>query len=303
MHKNLNSSAKIESKSKKLIKFAIVILLALASGLAIGMFYVNNFLGGVNYGSYSELGLRDDEDAIMKSEGTKPVNTLTGINAFIIAEQRLKEIKSITLNANGFINAMGVKQNIYTNRYKNESEYFVENISKGQIILGVDTNIAERDYYDELTDKVKVYKGNNIQETSATFKEMKEELSLLEWKKRNGTTPINFQPYIVSTKTIQSSTKPSPCTLDNGNAGYVVNMSLKPVGAYLYVNQIKNLSGLTDLPDFVFINLEVYFNQDGTFNKIVAEEEYKVKKMGMKVSTSSKMTYNFKYESTPIPTI
>lgn len=301
--KVLQGEISLHSNKKKVIGIIILILTAIATGIVSGIFYLNNFVSSIDYGNYSEVGLRDNEVEIVSKHGSKGVANLNGVNAFIIAEHKLTEKSSITLNAEGSIDAMGVKQNMYTTRYKNGNSYYVENISKGQVILGVDTNIAERDYYDSASDSVKVYKGKDIQETTATFKDLSEEMPLEQWKEKNGTTPITFQPYIVSSKTIIEQTSPTACKLDNGEQGYSYKLSLQPSSAYLYVKQIKNLSGLGDYPEFKYINLEIFLNQDGTFNKIIANEEYKVKKMGMKVSTISKLVYKFEYTSTEIPTI
>ena len=291
------------SKKKKVIGIVILVLFAIASGILSGMLYVNfAFASTTDYSGYSEVGLRDNEKEIMSKFGSSSVGSLNGVNAFIVADNKLADRSHVTMRAEGSINAAGVKQAMYTNRYKNNSSYFVENISKGKVVMGIDTNIAERDYYDESSKVVKVYKGTNIQETSATFSEMKEQMSLDEWKEKNGTTPISFQPYIVSTKTINDASKPTACTLENGKQGYSFKISLAASGAYLYVKQIKNLSGLGDYPSFINIDLEVFLNEDGTFNKIVANEKYKVKK-GIWVETISAMTYRFSYTSTEIPQI
>lgn len=298
----LVANHKVQSKKKKIIGVVILILFAIASGMFAGMMFVNLYYKGIDYSKYTEAALRDNESEIIAKYGSSNVSDLTGVNAFIIAESKLNEKNAITLNAKGQINAMGVKQNLYTNRYKNNNSYYVENISKGKVILGIDTNIAERDYYDTASGMVKVYKGSNIQETTADFRDLNEEISFEQWKEKNGTTPLSFQPYIVSSKTINEATNPARVTLDNGKQGYYIKMSLNPTSALLYVKQIKNLSGLSDTPDFVYINLEIYLNQDGTFNKIISKEEYKVKKLGQRVSTKSEITYNFKYELTEIPT-
>ncbi len=302
MQKVLTEQIYVENKGKRVLRFLIVLLLALATGITVGMYIVDNFFSGIDYSNYSEAGLRDNEANIYAVNKSKKVTDMNAINAYIVAENKLKDISSVTLSANGNIDAMGVYQTTYTKRYKNNNSYFVENISKGQVIAGIDTNIAERNYY-ETNGNVRVYKGTNIKESSATFDKLKEEVSLTKWKERNGTTPITFQPYIVSTKTVTSSSSPKACTLENGRQGYVSKISLNASGAYLYVKQIKNMSGLGDYPNFNFITLEVYFNEDATFNKIVVNEEYKVSKMGIPVKTVSKMNYHFSYEATAIPTI
>ena len=291
------------SKKKKVIGIIILILFALVSGILFGMLYVNfAYASTTDFSGYSEVGLRDNENEIMSKFGSSPVGSLNGVNAFIIAENKLAEHSHITMQAEGSINAAGVKQTMYTTRYKNDAAYYVENISKGKVVMGIDTNIAERDYYDEASKTVKVYKGTNIQDTSATFKELTEQISLDEWKEKNGTTPISFQPYIVSTKTINDASKPTNCTLENGKQGFSFKISLAASGAFLYVKQIKNLSGLGDYPSFLKIHLEVFLNEDGTFNKIVVDERYKVKK-GIWVETVSEMIYRFNYTSTEIPQI
>lgn len=294
---------KVLSKKRRIFNLIVIGVLGVFSGFLLGNFYVNNFMGGIDYSQYSEISLRDNESMIISRFGSTNTANLSGVNAFIIAESKFLDKENVSMNADGYIDAMGVKQDLLTKKYKVNDSYFVENISKGQVILGIDTNIAERNYYDSTTDVLKVYKGKDVQQTSTTFSELKEELSLSEWKEKNGTTPLNFHPYIVSSKTIVSATNPKSCTLDSGDSGYIINFSLQPISSFLYVKQIKNLSGLGDYPEFVSINLEVFLNLDGTFNKIVTKEEYKVKKLGMKVSTYSNITYIFSYEASEIPSM
>lgn len=303
MQKIIAGNYKGKAKPKSQIGIMLLMLAAVGSGILIGMLYVSLFLKGLDYSNFTEEGLRDKESEIFSKYGSADIASLSGVNAFIVAEQKVAAKNIVSMDASGNINAMGVKQNIYTKKYRNGNSYFVENISKGQVILGVDTNIAERNYYDLSSDLVKIYKGSNIQQTSATFNDLKEQMSLSQWKEKNGTTPLNFQPYIVSSKTIESATNPTACTLEGGKRGYYIKMSLKATSAFLYVKQIKNLSGLGDYPNFNYINIEVYLNSDGTFNKIVCSEKYTVKKMGMNVGTTSVMTYTFNYEAKEIPTI
>ncbi len=303
MQKIIAGDYKGKAKPKSQIGIMFLMLAAVASGIMIGMLYVTLLFKGIDYSNYSEEGLRDNESEIFTKYGSSDIASLSGVNAFIIAEHKVAAKNIVTMDAAGNINAMGVKQNIYTKKYRNNNSYFVENISKGQVILGVDTNIAERNYYDASSDLVKIYKGTNIQQTSATFNNLNEQMSLSQWKEKNGTTPLNFQPYIVSSKTIESATNPRACTLDDGKRGYYIKMSLNASSAFLYVKQIKNLSGLGDFPNFNYINIEIYLNSDGTFNKIVCSEKYTVKKMGMNVGTTSQITYHFSYEAKEIPTI
>ena len=278
---------------------SILISSAVASGILLGVIYLNFFYRlPTDYGKYSQNGLRDDEAAIMAQYSNSDITTLTGTNAFIIAEHKSRQQRTVTINADGMIDAAGVKQSLYTTRYLDyEREiYYVENISKGANIMGINTNIAERNYYDTQSGMVSVYQGSNIRERSADFEmdNPNQTVTLADWENTNGTTPISFQPYIVSTQTVLDATTPVACVLDDGSHGFSFRLRLNHKAAFLYVKQMKNLSKLADYPSFDYINLEVFLNEDGTFNKITTDEKYYVK-MAINVGTLSKLTYHFTY--------
>lgn len=292
---------KVVSKKKLWLSRFLVLLLGVSTGLFCGIYYKTLFakrdsgLGGI-----TEAMVRDDETKIVRENKDKPIMSMDPINAFIVAEYKTNQMQYVSMNATGSVDAMGVKQNLYTKKYKSDDTYFVENISKGSVILGIDTNIAERDYYDKDSDMVRIYKGTNVQETTATFGDMTEEMTLSEWYKKNGTTPLNFHPYIISSKSVDKSTPIERVVLDNGEAGYKTTFVLKNTAALLYASQIKNLSGLKDDPIVDYINLEVLINEDGTLYRIVVDEKYEVKK-GIYVGTKSDMIYNFEYTKSEIP--
>ena len=289
----------MQIKKRSLMGLSILISSAVISGILLGTIYLNFFYKKpTDYSKYTQSNLRDNEKAIMAQYGNSDITTLTGINAFIIAEHKSREQQTVTIKADGAINTL-IKQSLYTTRYLDFARgmYYVENISKGTKIMGINSNIAERNYYDDQSGMVSVYQGRNVRETSADFDMNKpnKTVTLADWENINGTTPLSFQPYIVSTKTVQSVTAPTACVLDNGNNGYVFQLSLNFKAAILYVKQMKNLSGLPEYPSFESIKLEVHLNEDGTFHKIACDEKYYVNMGFGSIDTVSKLTYHFTY--------
>ncbi len=288
-------------RRRHFVNFLLVIILGIGSGLLAGAYYVSDYLSS-NEVTFSEMELRAENEKIIKDKSNLSVSSLSATEAFVIAEEKLKTIENISMNAQGYIDAAGVKQDIYTKKYRAGSNYFVENISKGKVIMGIDTNIAERNYYDAENDILSVVKGRDITETSATFDSAPRVMSLDDWKKLNGTTPLNFEPYVVSKSSVQKESKLEACTLWDGQSGYHASMSLTKDSAVIYCDQITNLSGLGSKPNISFINLDVYFNADGTFSRIFASEEYVVKKV-INVTTVSVLDYYFTYSATPFDMI
>lgn len=289
----------MQIKKRYLFGFCVLIASGIVSGIIIGTVYLSFFYKKpTDYSKYTQSGLRDNEAAIVAQYGDSDLTTLSGTNAFIIAEHKSKNQQTLTLNAQGSIDTTFVKQTLYTTRYHDAERglYYVENISKGGNIMGINTNIAERNYYDKETEQVTIYQGSNVRETSADFNmdNPNKTMTLAEWENFNGTTPLSFQPYIVSSKTVIEATTPQACPLSDGTNGFYFRLKLNHKAAYLYVKQIKNLSGLSEYPSFDYINLEVYLNADGTFNKISCDELYYVN-MGFSVGTKSKLTYQFSY--------
>lgn len=289
----------MQNKRRYFMGLSILISSAVVSGIILGVIYRNFFYKAPpDYSNYTQTGLRDDEAAIVAQYGNDDITTLTGINAFIIAEDKSRRQNTVTINADGSINAMGVKQKMYTTRYLDYTRnmFYVENISKGSNIAGINTNIAECNFYDQQSGKVSVYQGSNIRESSAdfNFSNPNKSVAFEDFESINGTTPTSFQPYVVSTQTVKQDGTPTACILDDGKNGFSFKLSLNTKAAFLYVKQIKNLSGLSDYPNFDYINIEVFLNEDGTFNKIVADERYYVM-MGIATPTNSKLTYHFSY--------
>lgn len=288
-----------KTKKRYIVGLSVLVSSAIASGILLGVLYLSFFYQPpVNYGN--ETDLRADEAAIYAKYKDHEITTLDGTTAFIIAEYKTKQQQKLTLRAEGKVDpSMSSAQTIYTTRYLDQTRdlYYVENISKGKVIFGIDTNIAERNYYDATTDTLTVYRGWDTRETSATFDmdHPDKTMTLAEWKAINGTTPLSFHPYIVSARTVINATKPTACTLDDGNAGYTFTLSLNKNAASIYVRQIKNLSKLPENPNFDYINITVFLNQDGTFHTLDCDERYYVHQMGMNVSTKSNLLYQFTY--------
>jgi hypothetical protein len=289
------------NKKKFIIFLIIVSLLGVGTGFYAGNAYVYSIKAQIA-NNISEEELRDNEDKIISQNQGKSIENISPTNSYIIAEHLLSNFDNYYIYVAGSVDAAGTHQTMYTKKIKNSNDYFVENISKGSVIFGIDTNIAERDYYTNSgNEKVNIYKGKVSSETEGNFNSLTSSFTFDEWKTKNGTTPLSSLPYIVSSKTVNDNSTLKKITLDdNSTIVYEFALSLKSTAGLLYGRQIRNLSGLDGLPKFQSINLTIQINTDGSFHKVIVKEVYVVNKV-IDVTTTSSMEYDFNYIKETIP--
>lgn len=291
--------------AKKMKTLAILLVLGVFTGSGLGVWYFNVALRSqVDYSAlnpndyiqdvgktletnFNITSSADKENwvAIAKSQGKSPADLSVADN-FILAQYNVTLADSFIATGNGVVNTLGINQSVYSSKKYDGNKYTFESISKGMM------SVAICDSYIENSNKISVYSGSNIYDDGkgATWNYDKD-LTKSEYLSLVGNLPDSVQPYIVSSKTIISS---SDITYENGL--YTMSFELDPITSVLnYVYQVKRTGGLSALPEFQNISQTIVIDENWNIVSIDVSESYSAVAFGMKVHCSGtlKTTYNY----------
>lgn len=188
------------------------------------------------------------------------------------------------------VSGVVVNQTVRASSIKNGNEYFLENISKSNMV-------AEGRRFYQSGDNVKTYVGSNVEIDHADWPENKSStLSIQDHIKAWGKDLTRPLIYIVSSKTVENGTAE---VTDNG---YNVTLELNPIYSVLrYVRQMISISGVSN-PVFKSITLDVELDKELNLLKVTSTENYDVD-MVVTAATEATLTETFTYDSeTKIPT-
>lgn len=294
------------NRKKRILNFALVLIIGIGSGIFLGSWYSSTFGGGVNY-DFNDSELYDNiNDAFFKAIGIKnPTNSekenwvetaksrgitpqnLTAAENFMLAEYNLGLANSYSAIGTGNVLVMGTSQTIYSAKMFDGNTYTFESISKG-ILTIADCLVMEKG-----ASTVTKIKGENISSTSASWTGSKSTMTTIECKENNGGTPDKVIPYIISSKTILSGSTIS-ANETNGKTYYTYTISLDPVKSVInYVKQVKQTSGLNNFPEFNNISITIVLDENWNLCKFNAEENYRVVYGMLKPSCKGTLNLDF----------
>lgn len=278
------------NRKKRILNFALVLIIGIGSGIFLGSWYSSTFGGGVNYdfndselydnindAFFKAIGIKNPTDSekenwveTAKSRGITPQN-LTAAENFMLAEYNLGLANSYSAIGTGKVAVMGTSQTIYSAKMFDGNTYTFESISKG-ILTVADCLVMEKG-----ASTITKIKGENVSSTSASWTGSKSTMTTIECKENNGGTPDKVIPYIISSKTILSGSTIS-ANETNGKTYYTYTISLDPVKSVInYVKQVKQTSGLNDFPEFNNISITIVLDENWNLCKFNSEENYSVR--------------------------
>lgn len=285
----------------------ILIFLGIFTGSGLGVWYYNNILRvNVDYESlfeeaykyetdYDELFSRNfnltNEDEysnwkIVADANNKTPLSLSPADNFALAEWNANHASTFAVVGHGKVVALGVSQGIYSARKYDGTSYAFESISSG-IVSVVSTSL-----YKKGATQVRMFNGSNVQGDTATWEETKP-LPYDEYIDEVGNTPYVVQPYIVSSKTITSS---SEVTFDEESETYSFTLVLDNVLSVIrYARQVKKTGELGSYPEFSKITQTITIDKNWNFISVDVKEEYSALKYAMKVSCSGSLLNIFSF--------
>ncbi len=157
---------------------------------------------------------------------------------------------------------------------KNGNEYFEEQISNSNIV-----NLAMRSYQTDVGGDVTTYRGNSLGPDKANYPSSPTSTyTASKYKNYMGKTLDEMFIYIISEKTTLNSSR------TNKGDEVVINLELNPnLSTYWYKYQMKNLSGLSNLPPFTEVKLTYTCNKDLELKHIYVDETFTATKEGVPV--------------------
>ena len=171
-----------------------------------------------------------------------------------------------------------VSQTIRNAQVKNGDQYFEEQLSYSNVV-----NVAKRTYQSgtskEDKQAIKLYNGSaSGPEKSSYPSSPTKSYSLDAYKKYLGKTLDEMFIYIISDKTTIDS------KMEKRGAEVKVTLSLNPnLATYYYKTQMKNISGLSNLPPFSEVKLTYTFSKDLDLKHLSVDETFTATKEGIPV--------------------
>lgn len=286
-----------DEKHKKSFKermriMGVLLVLGIFTGSGLGVWYFNTVLrSDVNYNDYNRSEYEVSADEILKqvygitsnqenwlevaksSELNNP-SKLTADQNFILAQYNATLADTYQSIGNGQVDAGIAKQSVYGERNFDGQRYSFESISKGML------DIAICSYMEKGAKNVDFYKGKNIVYDDAewVFNQTYTNQAYIDYA---GSLPNVIQPYIISSKTIISS---SEISYDEETGYYSFTVELDPITSVLgYAKQVKQTSGLSGSPpEFSFVTQTIVIDENWNLISTDVTEKYSVIAFGIK---------------------
>ena len=185
-----------------------------------------------------------------------------------------------------------VTQTIRNSQIKNGDEYFEEQLSYSSVV-----SLAKRSLQHGKDGQIDVFDGSCSGPESAAYGASPTgTFEKSAYKDILGKTLDEMFIYIISEKTVLSSSKKKSGT------DYIINLDLNPnLSTYYYKTQMKNISGLSNLPPFSEVKLTFTVANDLTLKHLLVDETYVATKEGIPVpATTHNIINNYYHAGDPM---
>ena len=278
----------------------VLVVLGIFTGSGLGVWYFNDVLrSDVNYNQYdiseyittasevlSEVyGLSESQQRnwleVAKASDKNSPDDLTAVQSFILAEYNATLAERFHAEGNGRVATIAT-QSVYSEKNYDGNRYTFESISKGMMSIAICSAM------DKGGKKVELYRGSNIQPNDAEWSLADDDVySLDEYEELAGSTPDAIQPYIISDKTVLSSS----IERDGETGYYTLTFELDPVTSVLrYARQVQQTSGLGSPPEFYSVSQTITIDENWTLISIDVYETYRVVAFGFPAKCTGTLT-------------
>ncbi len=294
--------------AQKMKTLAILLFLGIFTGSGLGVWYFNVALKSqVDYDSLNpndyiqnldevflkNFNITTDYDKpnwmkIASSLGVTP-SDLSIADNFALAEYNAQMAESYIGSGDGKVNTLGITQAVYSTKRHQGNRYTFESISDGMV------SVALCDSYIKGNNTIEIYKGSILSNKGDATWAFDQNMLTSDYLNEVGNLPSAIQPYIISDKTILSSSEMT-YEENNGLGYYTFSVELDPITSVLnYVRQVKRTGGLGALPEFQSVKQTITIDENWNIVRIDVEEKYSAVAFGMKVSCSGtlRMDYTF----------
>ena len=273
--------------NKTVLTYILLIGIAATAGVATGAILKRTvgpideiYPAGFNPDEY-----REDVDGLYQQYLEKVASGANIFNSFknselvnIALEKYRRCENSYSVTIGDCDTSAGVKQTIRNSQVKNGDEYFEEALSYSKIV-----SVGNRIRQTGKDGGVRLYKGTVTGPESATYTDTYRDFEHDEYRKYLGKTLDEMFIYIISEKTTLSSKK-----TPQSNGDVVIELSLDPnISTYYYKYQMMNISGLSNLPPFDYVNQTYTFDKNLVLKHCYIDEQFTATKAGIPVPAKS----------------
>ena len=179
-----------------------------------------------------------------------------------------------------------ITQTIRNAQIKNGDEYFEEQISYSNMV-----NVAKRSLQSGVGGDVKLYNGNASAPEKASYPNSPSSTyTASKYKNYLGKTLDEMYIYIISEKTTLESSR------NIKGDEVTIKLELNPnLSTFYYKTQMKNISGLSNLPPFSEVKLTYTFSKDLDLKHLSVDETYTATKEGIPVPAETHNIIEYYY--------
>lgn len=286
---------KVRSKKQLRIRFwsisAVLVIVAVFLGQFVGNWIVNSYLNIFTFAGDASS-LMETDDTIQKWR-RKSIDSMTGVEAFVVAQYNLDNSENFIMSIDGEIQAglagISVAQSVYSYNYRVGDDIYTEYVSKSNMV-----DVATGYRYNISEGVVHTFRGSAIDKFTAEWKEFAD-LTPTEYKEKSGINPGQFIDYIVSRQTVNAEGSTNPQKQSDGS--YKFTLSLNNYSTVNYTKKMDYVAG-TKAGQFFSIVLTVEVDSNLNFKTINIVEEYTVPSFN--ATAKSNMTQTYDFVSSPV---
>lgn len=282
-------------KQMRLTTLLIIIFVGLFVGVSIGI-YFNSLKLDPNRYNFDVNALVDDVEPIKKEAQTKSPQELGATKCCVLAFHTTFNYQKVEVIGSGLVVANApfvgnVNQTINARTIRVDNKLFVENVSVSKYAKALNRYyVTDNDilhYSGSLSNNVVTWKTTADNTSDDAIKTME------QYKQKYNSTMFDYMNYIVSSKTVVTSSEVEI----NEDGNFVFTLSLdKSKSVVNYVKTMKDTGGLVDYPDFTSDPIiTVTIDKDYRILKFVSEETYNAN-VGISAKSTGTLTNTFKYD-------
>lgn len=273
-----------ESKKSIFVNILIIALVGMLSGVAIGLKIVNSGSTGDMYDIDPDT-LYDNVLTIKEESNSKNPIELGAVKSAVLAIDTTFNEECVQVIGSGKVVSMGVTQSIQAKQIRLNDTSFFENVSVSSFVKA-----ANRFYLKNGT--IQKIKGN-VSGNTVTWNGATSNLTEDEYRETMGLGINEYMSYVISSKTVTSSSDVSL----NTDGNYEFSLKLDKVKSVVnYVVNMKETGGLGDYPKFSEdISIKIVMDSNYRILSFTSDEKYKVKK-GMWMDAVGTLTNTFSYD-------
>ena len=180
-----------------------------------------------------------------------------------------------------------IEQTIRSAQIRNGNTYWEEQISYSNMV-----SVANRSKQFGKDGDVELYQGSASGPESASYPQTpSSKFTRKEYKDYLGKSLDEMFIYIISNKTTLKSDKKT-----NSDGDYVISLDLETnISTFYYKYQMKNISGLSNLPPFSEVKLTYTISKDLVLKHLSVNETYTATKEGIPVPAKTNNTIEYYY--------